>query len=107
MHHVWHRQGLGRHPLNKNGPAMEFRVAADGRSFFTEVDGYLCFLTPVMGGSSLLWRWYIQSGGGWTGRGGRDVHLHAEGVEISAQDAEGAMQAWIEAPQKPSLALVR
>jgi len=86
---------------------MEYRIAADGRSFFTEVDGYLCFLKPVTEGSSLLWQWSVQSGGGWNGRGGPDVHQHAEGVEISAKDAEDAMQTWIDTPQKPSLALVR
>jgi len=86
---------------------MDYHITSDRRGFCAEVDGYLCFLAPVVEGSALLWRWSIQSGGGWTGRGGKDVHLHTEGVEISAQDAEDAIQAWIDTPQKPSLALIR
>ncbi|RTL38260.1 MAG: hypothetical protein EKK53_19475 [Burkholderiales bacterium] len=86
---------------------MDYRITSDRRGFCAEVEGYLCFVKPILAEGALLWQWSIQSGGGWTGRGGRDVHQHAEGVEISAQDAEDAMHAWIEDPKKPSLALVK
>ena len=85
---------------------MEYRIAADGRSFFTEADGYLCFMKPIVADGSLLWEWSIQSGGCWTGRGGPDVHRHAHDVETSAEGAQAAMKAWLDAPQKVVLAAV-
>jgi len=85
---------------------MQYRIAADGRSFFTEVDGYLCFMKPIVVDGSLLWEWSIQSGGGWTGRGGPDVHRHAGDVETSAENAQASMSAWLDAPSKVTLAAV-
>ena len=86
---------------------MEYRIAADGRSFFTEVDGYLCFMKPIVADGSLLWEWSIQSGGGWTSRGGPDVHRHAHDVETSAEGAQAAMKAWLDAPHRETSTTTR
>lgn len=67
---------------------------------------YLCFMKPIVTDGSLLWEWSIQSGGGWTGRGGPDVHRHAHDVETSAEGAQAAMKAWLDAPQKVVLAAI-
>lgn len=75
---------------------MLFEVAGDGDSLVSEIDGYLCFMRPVnMAGSLVVWRWLVQSGGGWTHRGGVEVNTHAEGEEIGAAAATAAIEDWI------------
>jgi hypothetical protein len=83
---------------------MKFEITGDGRTFVSEVEGYLCFIKPIIAEGSLLWEWSIQSGGGWTTRGGPDVHQHAKDVELSARDAQEAIEAWIDEPPKHALA---
>ena len=60
---------------------MRFKEARGG--FVAEVDGYLCFITPEVESGLLVFDWAVQSGGGWTFRGGDSVTQHATGKEFS------------------------
>ncbi len=73
--------------------AMEFKISGANKAspvggFVTDVDGYLCFIAPAIEGSNVVWKWSIQSGGGWTHRGGRNVKTHTEGISWTAESAE-------------------
>jgi hypothetical protein len=60
--------------------------------FVTELDGYLCFITPVAENERITWAWSIQSGGGWTHRGSADqVVEHQAGTALSISMAEEAI----------------
>lgn len=64
--------------------------AADGApgGFVADVDGYLCFVLAVDGSGGIMWKWQIQSGGGWTHRGGASVKTHAEGHVFTTLQAQ-------------------
>ncbi len=72
-----------------------FKTAAGASGgFVAEADGFLCFLTPEAMpdvGGGIYWKYSIQSGGGWTRRGGENVITHIEGGTFSALAAEEAM----------------
>jgi len=73
--------------------SIEFKVSGAPRpgGFVAMVDGYNCFLAPVIEEGILHWKWSVQSGGGWSHRGGREVQTHVEGVAWSAAEAEQAI----------------
>jgi hypothetical protein len=57
--------------------------------FVTELDGFLCFITPVAENGRITWAWSIQSGGGWTHRGDTNrVVEHKAGTAFSISMAE-------------------
>lgn len=58
------------------------------KGFVADVDGYLCFIWPEVDRGQLNWRWVVQSGGGWTHRGGAHVETHASGESFKAKYAE-------------------
>lgn len=77
---------------------LSYEVSGDG-GFVAIVDGFSCFITPSIKDSLLTWEWCIQSGGGWTSRGGDKVVTHKEGCEFSVSLAEQALlQALNECP---------
>lgn len=55
--------------------------------FVSEVDGYLCFVTPAVESGLLMFKWHIQSGGGWTFKGGDSITKHATGEESTVKGA--------------------
>ncbi|MES2877511.1 MAG: hypothetical protein V4713_03745 [Pseudomonadota bacterium] len=68
---------------------LEFKVSGGyPGGFVAEVDGYLCFVNPVVDGGRIVWAWTIQSGGGWGGRGAGPIVKHSTGTALSAQFAE-------------------
>ena len=64
---------------------MQFKEAVSG--FVAEVDGYLCFIIPAVDGGQLVFNWSVQSGGGWTFRGGRNITKHAMGQALTVSHA--------------------
>jgi len=74
---------------------LKFQTAAGALGgFVAEVDGFLCFITPEAmpdQAGGIYWKYSIQSGGGWTHRGGETVTTHAEGGTFSAIGAEEAI----------------
>lgn len=69
-----------------NNKDLKYRTAVDG--FVTNVDGFLCFIIPQVANNFVEYRWTIESGGGWTHRGGADVVTHFEGIAFTSSDAE-------------------
>ncbi|WP_432263274.1 DUF7673 family protein [Cupriavidus sp. TMH.W2] len=69
---------------------------ADNGAFSRQIEGYLCLIQPVMENGHLSWHWFIQSGGGWTWRGGEEVKEHAQGKEYSPRYAEESIKDWFE-----------
>ncbi len=60
--------------------------------FVADVDGYLCFLLPSIESGRIVWKWLVQSGGGWTHRGGAEVVKHAEGTAFSTYEADAELK---------------
>ena len=69
---------------------------ADNNAFARQINGYLCFIHPVVEDSRIWWRWFIQSGGGWAWRGGEEVRQHAHGKEYSPRYAEASIKEWFD-----------
>lgn len=69
---------------------------AENSSFSKQINGYLCFIQPVMEKGHIWWRWFIQSGGGWSWRGGEQVTEHAHGQEYNPRYAEESIKAWFD-----------
>lgn len=68
--------------------ALKFEVTGGNPGgFVAEVDGYLCFVSPVVDGSLIVWAWTIQSGGGWGARGSGPIVKHSTGTALTAQFA--------------------
>lgn len=60
--------------------------------FVAKIDGYLCFIKPIIESGQIIWAWSIQSGGGWTHRGVADqVVEHKTGTAFSISMAEEAI----------------
>lgn len=73
----------------------QWEVGENG-AYAKQINGYLCFIEARMEGGHIWWHWFIQSGGGWTWRGGEDVKQHAHGKEYSPKYAEQAIKQWFE-----------
>ena len=64
--------------------------------FVTDIEGFLCFIQPVIDHGQIRYQWIIQEGGGWTYRGGEHVVERAVGTTYSSISAEKAIESRIE-----------
>ncbi len=56
----------------------------------------MCFVEAEVQNERLWWRWTIQSGGGWSWRGGEEIVTHATGLEYRPDNAKRAIDEWLD-----------
>jgi hypothetical protein len=87
-----------RDDLTKEIEMNKLNFVSTQKGFVSEADGFLCHILPVVVEGALIYRTLIQSGGGWTSRGGENVVIHHDATNsFSPASAEQQIHDALEA----------